>query len=102
MSIEARLVITSYIIIFVLIILLLVWSFYSEKKFIMLLASNLILIRNILPVLDFESKKLFETTRAHVTVGYALTNQDAVAVRWSRSWGDEAKDAVRLQYTRSF
>jgi hypothetical protein len=50
----------------------------------------------------FESKKLFETTRAHVAVGYALTKQDAVAVRWSRSWGDEEKDAVRLQYTRSF
>jgi hypothetical protein len=51
---------------------------------------------------SFESSKLFETTRAHVAVGYALTKQDAVAVRWSRSWGDEQKDAVRLQYTRSF
>jgi hypothetical protein len=50
----------------------------------------------------FESGKLYETTRGHVAVGYALTKQDAVAVRWSRSWGDEAKDAVRLQYTRSF
>lgn len=50
----------------------------------------------------FESGKLYETTRAHVAVGYALTKQDAVAVRWSRSWGDEEKDAVRLQYTRSF
>ena len=51
---------------------------------------------------SFESSKLFDTTRAHVAVGYALTKQDAVAVRWSRSWGDEEKDAVRLQYTRSF
>jgi hypothetical protein len=50
----------------------------------------------------FESGKLYETTRAHVAVGYALTKQDAVAVRWSRSWGDEEKDGVRLQYTRSF
>jgi hypothetical protein len=50
----------------------------------------------------FESGKLYETQRAHVAVGYALTKQDAVAVRWSRSWGDEEKDAVRLQYTRSF
>ena len=50
----------------------------------------------------FESGKLFETTRVHTTVGYALTKQDAVAVRWSRSYGDEQKDAVRLQYTRSF
>ena len=50
----------------------------------------------------FESGKLFETTRGHVAVGYALTKQDAVAVRWSRSWGDDEKDAVRLAYTRRF
>ena len=50
----------------------------------------------------FESGKLYETVRGHVAVGYALTKQDSVAVRWSRSWGDEEKDAVRLQYTRSF
>ena len=50
----------------------------------------------------FESGKLYETTRGHVAVGYALTKQDAVAVRWSRSYGDEEKDGVRLQYTRSF
>ena len=50
----------------------------------------------------FETGKLYETTRGHVAVGYALTKQDSVAVRWSRSWGDEEKDAVRLQYTRSF
>ena len=37
----------------------------------------------------FESGKLYETTRGHVAVGYALTKQDAVAVRWSRSHGDE-------------
>ena len=50
----------------------------------------------------FESGKLYETTRGHVAVGYALTKKDAVAVRWSRSHGDEEKDAVLLQYTRSF
>lgn len=50
----------------------------------------------------FESGKLYETTRGHVAVGYSLTKQDAVAVRWSRSHGDEEKDAVRLAYTRSF
>ena len=50
----------------------------------------------------FEGGKLYETTRGHVAVGYALTKQDAVAVRWSRTWGDEEKDAWRLQYTRSF
>ena len=50
----------------------------------------------------FESGKLYETTRGHVAVGYALTKLDSVAVRWSRSYGDEEKDGVRLQYTRSF
>jgi hypothetical protein len=50
----------------------------------------------------FETGHSYETTRGHVAVGYALTKQDAVAVRWSRSWGDEEKDAWRLQYTRSF
>jgi len=50
----------------------------------------------------FDTGNTFQTTRAHVAVGYALTKQDSVAVRMSRSWGDEEKDAVRLQYTRSF
>jgi len=50
----------------------------------------------------FESGHSYRTTRGHVAVGYALTKQDAVAVRWSRSYGDEEKDAWRLQYTRSF
>ena len=50
----------------------------------------------------FDTTNAYQTTRAHVAVGYALTKQDAVAVRWSRSWGDEEKDGVRLQYTRSF
>jgi hypothetical protein len=50
----------------------------------------------------FDTANKYETTRAHVAVGYALTKQDSVAVRLSRSWGDEEKDAVRLQYTRSF
>ena len=50
----------------------------------------------------FSSGNTYETTRAHATVAYALTKQDSVAVRWSRSWGDEEKDAWRLSYTRSF
>ena len=50
----------------------------------------------------FESGKDYKTTRVHTAVGYALTKQDAIAVRWSRSYGDEEKDAWRLQYTRSF
>jgi len=51
---------------------------------------------------SFSTGNNFETTRTHVAVGYAVTKQDAVAVRLSRSWGNEEKDAVRLQYTRSF
>jgi len=50
----------------------------------------------------FDTSNNYTTQRAHAAVGYALTKQDAVAVRWSRTWGDEEKDAVRLQYTRSF
>ena len=50
----------------------------------------------------FDTVNEYETRRAHIAIGYELTKQDAVAVRWSRSWGDEEKDAVRLQYTRSF
>jgi hypothetical protein len=50
----------------------------------------------------FESGKAYETQRVHATVGYALTKKDAVAVRFSRSYGDEEKDAWRLSYTRSF
>ena len=50
----------------------------------------------------FESGKAYETQRVHATVGYALTKKDSVAVRFSRSYGDEEKDAWRLSYTRSF
>lgn len=50
----------------------------------------------------FETANNYETTRVHAAVGYDLTKQDKVAVRWSRSYGDEEKDAWRLQYTRSF
>ena len=50
----------------------------------------------------FDTANDYQTTRVHTAVGYALTKQDAVAVRWSRSYGDEQKDAWRLQYTRSF
>jgi len=50
----------------------------------------------------FDTSNNYTTQRAHLAVGYELTKQDAVAVRWSRTWGDEEKDAVRLQYTRSF
>ena len=50
----------------------------------------------------FDTANAYQTTRIHTAVGYALTKQDSVAVRWSRSYGDEEKDAWRLQYTRSF
>ena len=50
----------------------------------------------------FETTNNYQTTRVHAAVGYDLTKQDKVAVRWSRSYGDEEKDAWRLQYTRSF
>lgn len=50
----------------------------------------------------FATSNNYETQRGHVAVGYAITKQDAVAVRWSRTYGDEEKDAWRLQYTRSF
>ena len=50
----------------------------------------------------FDTANNYETKRVHAAVGYALTKQDTIAVRWSRSWGDEEKDAWRLQYTRSF
>jgi len=50
----------------------------------------------------FDTANEYRTTRVHTAVGYDLTKQDRVAVRWSRSYGDEEKDAWRLQYTRSF
>jgi len=50
----------------------------------------------------FDTANEYQTTRVHAAVGYDLTKQDKVAVRWSRSYGDEEKDAWRLQYTRSF
>ena len=52
--------------------------------------------------IDSGTNSTYETRRAHATVGYALTKKDAVAVRFSRSYGDEEKDAWRLSYTRSF
>ena len=52
--------------------------------------------------IDSGVNSTYETQRVHATVGYALTKQDSVAVRFSRSYGDEEKDAWRLSYTRSF
>lgn len=43
-----------------------------------------------------------QTDRVYALVSYAVTKQDSVALRFSRSYGDEEKDALRLSYTRSF
>ena len=52
----------------------------------------------------FDTINVFESKRGHVAVAYAVTDKDSVAVRYSRAYGDdsEAKNAVRLSYTRSF
>jgi hypothetical protein len=42
------------------------------------------------------------TDRVYGLVSYAVTKQDSVALRFTRSYGDEEKDAWRLSYTRSF
>lgn len=44
----------------------------------------------------------FRTDRVYGLVSYALTKQDSIALRFTRSYGDEEKDAYRLSYTRSF
>ena len=43
-----------------------------------------------------------QTDRVYALVSYAVTKQDSVALRFTRSYGDEEKDAWRLSYTRSF
>jgi hypothetical protein len=43
-----------------------------------------------------------QTNRVYALASYAVTKQDSVALRFSRSYGDEEKDAWRLSYTRSF
>ena len=44
----------------------------------------------------------FRTDRVYALVNYAITKQDSVGLRFTRSYGDEQKDAWRLNYTRSF
>jgi opacity protein-like surface antigen len=51
---------------------------------------------------DAFSHDAFRTDRYYALVNYAITKQDSVAVRFTRSYGDEEKDAWRLSYTRSF
>ncbi len=44
----------------------------------------------------------FRTDRVYALASYALTKQDSLSIRFSRSYGDEEKDSWRLSYTRSF
>jgi hypothetical protein len=52
----------------------------------------------------FDTENLYQSTRGHVTLGYALTKQDDISIRFAKAYGDtsEEKDSWRLQYTRSF
>ena len=52
----------------------------------------------------FDTTNAFQSNRGHVTVALALTDKDSVAVRYSKAYGDdgEAKNAIRLSYSRSF
>ena len=51
---------------------------------------------------DAFSKDAQQTNRVYALASYAVTKQDSVSLRFSRSYGDEEKDAWRLGYTRSF
>jgi opacity protein-like surface antigen len=51
---------------------------------------------------DAFNKDAQQTDRYYALVNYAITKQDSVSLRFSRSYGDEEKDAWRLSYTRSF
>jgi opacity protein-like surface antigen len=44
----------------------------------------------------------YETHRGHLSLSYAITKQDSVAVRYAQSYGDSETNAWRLSYTRSF
>lgn len=44
----------------------------------------------------------FKTDRVYALVSYAVTKQDSVGVRFTRSYGNEEKDAWRVSYTRGF
>jgi opacity protein-like surface antigen len=49
-----------------------------------------------------EQWRAFETHRGHAMLSYAITNQDSIGLRYSRSYGDSETNAWRLSYTRSF
>jgi len=52
----------------------------------------------------FDTVNVFQSTRYHGILAYALTKQDSVALRYSQAYGDsgEEKNAWRLSYTRGF
>jgi opacity protein-like surface antigen len=51
---------------------------------------------------DAFSKDSQRTDRVYGLISYAVTKQDSVGLRFTRSYGDEEKDAWRASYTRSF
>jgi hypothetical protein len=52
----------------------------------------------------FDTVNVFQSTRYHGILAYALTKQDSVALRYSQAYGDsgEEKNVWRLSYTRGF
>ena len=52
----------------------------------------------------FDTVNLYQSTRGHVALAYAVTDKDTVAVRYSQAYGDtaEEKNSWRLSYNRSF
>lgn len=52
----------------------------------------------------FDTINVFQSTRYHATLAYALTKQDSIGLRYSQAYGDsgEEKNAYRLSYTHSF
>jgi hypothetical protein len=52
----------------------------------------------------FDTANAYQSNRYHAALSYAITKQDAVAVRYSQSYGvtSEEKDSWRFTYSRSF
>lgn len=52
----------------------------------------------------FDTANLYQSTRYHAALAYAVTKQDSVALRYSQSYGttSEEKNSWRLTYSRQF
>lgn len=52
----------------------------------------------------FDIVNAYQSNRYHAALSYAITKQDAVAVRYSQAYGDaaEEKNSWRFTYSRSF